>query len=144
MPDRLLGLVGSRLTTNQRLSRILQNHHIFALSTVNGSPLLQPSVFRVLRSYVNQVKPSTHLLSTWSKPLPDKPPYIMSNASQPKATLASDGPQTAAEAKSQTESKECKLTREEFAALFKAAGERTSKMSVEEVMKQNSWSKLKS
>lgn len=64
----------------------------------------------------------------------------MSNASQPKATLASDGPQPAAETKSQPDQKKDKLTREELEALFEAAQKRASEMTAEEIMKKNSWS----
>lgn len=64
----------------------------------------------------------------------------MSNASQPKTTLASDGPQPAAETKSQPHQKEEKITREELGALFEAAQKRASEMTSEEILKKTSWS----
>lgn len=64
----------------------------------------------------------------------------MSNASQPKTTLASDGPQTAPETKNQPDQKECELTREELGALFEAAQKRASEMTDEEILKKTSWS----
>lgn len=63
----------------------------------------------------------------------------MSKAPPPKATLASDGPQPAAETKTQPDQKTSKVTREELHASFEAAAKRASEMTTEEIMKKYSW-----